>query len=389
MLYNTHSLQLGSHSNCGRTTPSLSDNLLPTSPLGSKTTCTQLTFDQVQSEEEFGNVDITDLVDRVTLPNGTTRQKPDVDVDHCRAVIQALQVSFFDIQTFRDITPAEFDLIESVFSKAGKHLFFKLYYIPDLSQIFVMTLHPIHEASIVFLSEGSHAFLVSHHLDCITPLFVFNSPIESDNNSITPDFPLNLELSYHPLEFPVPVWITECGFNQTQIGMESKLVVAVAISPEINTVFMISIHKSSLELSESDRPLFSLSKLQYTAFTLDTLPYDNKLTLIVIEDMTWIDIKSVNIFVFLCEEDGEFNFSKENTLPAWGSLVPLITMQLVTHMLNLAFKHLLVCIVDTMQENQDDNDRITYLHAKLEIITFPTNWSCLLQKIQASLYYTA
>ncbi|KAI9574059.1 hypothetical protein HD554DRAFT_2166914 [Boletus coccyginus] len=409
MLYDTLSLLLGSHSNCGRTTPSPSDNSSPTSPLGSKTTCTQSTFDQVQSEEEFDNVHITDLVDRATLPNETTRRTPDVDAgdnilfntnlsikqastvnaDHCRAVIQALQVPFFDIQTFRDVTPAEFDLIESVFSEGGKHQSFKLYYIPDLSQIFAMTPRPIHEAPIVFLSECSRALLVPHRLDRITPLFLFNSPIESDNNSVTPDFRLDLELSYRPLEFPVPVWIVECGFSQTRIGMERKLAAAVAISPEIDAAFMISIRKSSLKLPESDHPLFSLPKLQRTAFTPDTLPHDNKLTPIVVEGVTWIDIKSVNISVFLRGEDGEFNFSEGNALSARGSLVPLMTMQPVTHMLNLASRRLLVRIADTMQENQDDDDRIAHLRAASETVTFPADWSCLLQKIQASLYYTA
>jgi hypothetical protein len=118
--YGTLSLLLGSHANCGRTTRSPSDNSSPTS-LDSKTICTQSTFDQAQPEEEFDSVHITDcctLVDEATPPNETTRQTPDVDsgdnipfnttsstkqpstidTDHCRAIIQALQVPFFDNQ---------------------------------------------------------------------------------------------------------------------------------------------------------------------------------------------------------------------------------------------------------------------------------------------------
>jgi hypothetical protein len=100
--------------------------------------------------------------------------------------------------------------------------------------------------------------------------------------------------------------------------MIRKLAAAVAMSPEIDAAFMISIRESSLRLPEPNHPLFSLPKLQRTAFTPDTLPHDIRLTPIVVEGVTWINIKSVNIFVFLRGADGKFNFSMENALSAQG-----------------------------------------------------------------------
>jgi hypothetical protein len=58
-------------------------------------------------------------------------------------------------------------------------------------------------------------------------------------------------------------------------------------------------------------------------------------------------------------------------------------------MLDLASRRLLLRMADVMEQGRDDDSRINSLRTASEDVTFPVEWSHLLERIQASLYHTA
>ncbi|KAG6371018.1 hypothetical protein JVT61DRAFT_10739 [Boletus reticuloceps] len=53
-----------------------------------------------------------DVSNEATLSTlSSTKPAPAIDVDHCLTIIQVLQDSFFEIQTFNDVTPEGFQFI--------------------------------------------------------------------------------------------------------------------------------------------------------------------------------------------------------------------------------------------------------------------------------------
>lgn len=178
-----------------------------------------------------------------------------------------------------------------------------------------MTPRPIHEVPIKFLADSCHTLLAPYHFPCLTPQICFNDPIESSSGIVIPDFHITLEPDYQAIKFPIPLWIAECSFSQTRAGMQHKLEKAAAMFPQIDTALMVSIREaSSGRLPKADDPLFSHPELPRTAFAPASLPHASALHPIVVENIVWINVRSVTVYVFLRGEDGKFDFTDGNPL---------------------------------------------------------------------------
>jgi hypothetical protein len=181
-----------------------------------------------------------------------------------------------------------------------------------------MTPHPIHEIPIEFLADCCRALLAPYNFPRLTPRFRFNYAIKSANGTVIPDFRLDLEPGYQVAQLPMPVWIMECGFSQARTAMECQLEKAAAMFSGIDVAVMISIRESGLRLPGIEHTLFSRPALEYTAFTPALPPPPGSLPPIVIQNIVWVNVKAVNVYVFLRGEDGRFDFSEGNPLSARG-----------------------------------------------------------------------
>ncbi|KIJ18388.1 hypothetical protein PAXINDRAFT_8641 [Paxillus involutus ATCC 200175] len=71
---------------------------------------------------------------------------------------------------------------------------------------------------------------------------------------------------------------------------------------------------------------------------------------IVVGGVTWVEIKSIKLHVFLQGDNSNFNFSGNGPLCAQGSASPNMQMDTVNQLLNLATKHLFLKITSMMEE---------------------------------------
>lgn len=179
-----------------------------------------------------------------------------------------------------------------------------------------MTPHPIHEIPIEFFADSCRSLLAPHHVPRLPLRFRFNYPIKSAAGTVVPDFHLDLEPEYKLAQLPIPVWIMECGFSQTREGMKRKLKKATTMNLGIDAAMMISIREGELELPEAGHPLLSSSPaLEYEAFVPAEWPLPDTLPPVRVENMVWVRIKAVNIYLFLRGEDGAFDFEHEDGKP--------------------------------------------------------------------------
>lgn len=161
--------------------------------------------------------------------------------------------------------------------------------------------------------ECIHEFLAPYCQPHIAYDIHLNTMLESLKNLIQPDFHLDLYPCYHPIAFGILIWVSKCGFSQAHPAIECQLQIAAKLTPQMDATFMIFIHESTNKPPPPNNPFCSHFELNCSAFAPDTLPNGNTLLPIVIKNITWLDIRSINICVLLCGEDGKFGFKNGST----------------------------------------------------------------------------
>ncbi|KAG6379554.1 hypothetical protein JVT61DRAFT_10054 [Boletus reticuloceps] len=253
------------------------------------------------------------------------------NTNHCSAIIQALQVQDHstELQTFNNVTPKEFEYISD---KRSDWVCFYL---------LIMTLNCISTTGSTTMPDfyillrwlplpfmngpSSHSIIAWESLQHPTTLAIFvfaNSQIEGNKKGVILDLQLDLTAYYETAEEPV-------GTRQN--------------APTIDAVFMINI---------------SSSFICYLHIPIQDLPLA-KLSPIVVGNVTWADIKSIELMVFIRTDNGKFNLKIHSGNPhvACGLLHPNISVEHVTSLLDIAARHLFTTITGTdIMENHHDND---------------------------------
>ncbi|KIJ09620.1 hypothetical protein PAXINDRAFT_17296 [Paxillus involutus ATCC 200175] len=110
---------------------------------------------------------------------------------------------------------------------------------------------------------------------------------------------------------------------------------------------------------------------------------------VVVGGVSWVEIKSIKLHVFLRGEDGNFDFLGESPLCAQGSVFPNMQMDTVNQLLNLATKRLFFKITSMMEAVQANHAKIHPLQQASAMASFPCEWSSLLRATFHSLSDTA
>ncbi|KIJ09207.1 hypothetical protein PAXINDRAFT_17702 [Paxillus involutus ATCC 200175] len=168
-------------------------------------------------------------------------------------------------------------------------------------------------------------FRLSNDMD-VTVIINSNLTISDGDFEVVPDFRLSLRSMHnHGGQALIPWWVGECGFSST----------------------------------------------------VTTMLYP-----VVVGGVSWVEIKLIKLHVFLCGEDGNFDFSGEGPLCAQG-------MDTVNQLLNLATKQLFLKITSMMEEVQANHAKIRPLQQASTTASFPCKWSSLLRAAFHSLSDTA
>jgi len=165
-----------------------------------------------------------------------------------------------------------------------------------------MVPYHIHEVPFQHFSACIHKLLASLSLnedDDITCSMHFNLAIGNEDTTVIPDLHLDLCLHHPPGAHAILFWVEECGFSSIQTEMERQLMLVANIIPEMDVAIMVSICEVYHDLPPRDHPLHSLPALSCTAFMPTVTPSAYSLDPIVVEGITWLEIKSVTFCVLL------------------------------------------------------------------------------------------
>jgi len=152
---------------------------------------------------------------------------------------------------------------------------------------------------------------------------------------------------------------------------------------------MVSISEANQTLPPYDHPLHSLPALSRDAFTPVVAPQERLLEPVVVNDITWLEVKSIIVRVFLRGPDGKFNFGERGPLFAQGSLYPDVQMDAVNSIFDTAVRRLVLHISRMMGTIGADPIKISRLQAESETASFPADWPRLVRDLQDSVYDTA
>ncbi|KAF8837999.1 hypothetical protein BDN67DRAFT_982859 [Paxillus ammoniavirescens] len=293
------------------------------------------------SKDDFGNgpvSDLTALANEVTPPdqrlvqaavrptshNNTiaphtgflTQALQSASANRCLDIIKALQGPFYHKLVFDNVTPEEYNTLSLLISKDHR-----LIYHPDLSQLVAMVPYEIHELAMNNFSERVHnllqPFQLSDDMD-VMAIVNGNLAISDRDFEVIPNFHLSLRsLHNYGGQALIPWWV---DFDHTT-----------------------------------------------SIVTLDP---------VVVGDVTWVEIKSIKLHIFLRGDDGNFDFSGKGPLCAQGSVFPNMQMDTINQLLNLATKCLFLKITSMMEEASTT-------------ASFPCEWSSLLHAAYHSLSNTA
>ncbi|KAH0825747.1 hypothetical protein J3R83DRAFT_8787, partial [Lanmaoa asiatica] len=268
----------------------------------------------------------------------------------------------------------------------------RLVYDTSFHNLVAMAPYPIHETPFQHLSKRVDKFLKQLSLDEDDDIgcgFHFNLALDSEDAAIIPDIRLDLRPLHHPGFRPIPFWVGECGFSSNQTEMERQLTSAAATVPEMDVAIMVSIREANRALPPYDHPLHSLPPLPRDAFTPVVAPRGRSLVPVVVNDITWLEVKSIIVRVFLRGPDGKFNFRKRGPLFAQGSLYPDVQMDAVNSIFDTAVRRLVLQISRMMVIIEADPVKISRLRAESETASFPADWPRLVRDLQNSVYDTA
>ncbi|KAI5981122.1 hypothetical protein EDD15DRAFT_2380332 [Pisolithus albus] len=329
----------------------------PTSLLDSSTSSAPSTPEQVHPE---------DFADLHILDNSPFVDTDPPSFDHCLAIIRALQLPFVDSRVFNNVTPEEFVEIVSMSSDYRRYQTpAELLHSPEACQVVEMAPYPIHEAPRIQSFAGRIRYFLDnnslgtddaphgHH-----PVLNFNLAIEDDESptTIIPDLRLDLRPQFLS---PLPIWVMECGFS-------SKLPHICRHHPRVGR---------------------RVDDFYPRAF-MPTPPHRYSFRPVVVEDVNWISVALVTFQISLRERDGRIQFG-EGPLCAQGQLYPDLDMHKVDELLDLAAQRLLLRAADLEAEAGAAPDRVAHLRHLSTTATFPSDWTLLLDELQAAVWQTA
>ncbi|KAF8836718.1 hypothetical protein BDN67DRAFT_1014450 [Paxillus ammoniavirescens] len=215
-----------------------------------------------------------------------------------------------------------------------------------------------------------------------------NLTISDGDFEVVPDFCLSLRsLHNYGGQALIPWWVGECGFSLTVTTMLCQLGAAAEMAPEMDLALMISIREKKRKPPPYRHALQTSPKLHHSDFdhTTSIVTLDP----IVMGGVTWVEIKSIKLHIFLQGDDGNFDFLGEGLLCAQESVFPNMQMDTVNQLLNLATKHLFLKITSMMEEVQANCTKIRPLQQASTTASFPCKWSSLLCTAYHSLSDTA
>lgn len=148
---------------------------------------------------------------------------------------------------------------------------------------------------------------------------------EEDSQNVRLDMRLDLEPRYGTFGNPITIWVGESGYSGSLDEMERKLNQTVQNAPSINAAFMIAIQNSESSFPRQHH-LLSECPLTISAFSGPLIRPVTALTEVKVGDIVWGAIQSVEIFVFIRGNNGEFDFKvrNENPLAARGVSMPAL-----------------------------------------------------------------
>ncbi|KIJ18241.1 hypothetical protein PAXINDRAFT_9322 [Paxillus involutus ATCC 200175] len=188
----------------------------------------------------------------------------------------------------------------------------------------------------------------------VTEIVNGNLAISDRDFEVVPDFCLSLRsLHNYGGQALIPWWVGKCGLSSTVTTMLCQLGAAAEMAPEMDLI-----------------PKLHRSDFNHTTPVVTLDP-------IVVGGVTWVEIKSIKLHIFLRGEDGNFNFSGEGLLCAQGSVFPNMQMDTVNQLLNLATKCLFLKITSMMEEVQANHTKIHPLQQASTTASFPCKWSSL------------
>lgn len=204
--------------------------------------------------------------------------------------------------------------------------------------------YEIHEAPIRHFARQIQEALWIHGLhkdEQIACEVNLNTAIRKGSTVVVPDFGLELRPLHKVALEPIPFWVGECGFSSTRSHMEYQLKAVLDVIPEIDALFMISVREEKRDLPPIHHPLHAARELSRSAFSPSTTP-DKYFQPVVVEGITWIEVKSVTINLFLRGSNGEFNFKKRGEAYAVGVSGTIIFIHSSSTVANTSFLRLCI-----------------------------------------------
>ncbi|KAF8436856.1 hypothetical protein L210DRAFT_3505622 [Boletus edulis BED1] len=290
----------------------------------------------------------TDLTYEPTLPS--SKAATDTNSDHFSAILQALQDYGFELQSFDNLTLEEYQLIAH---ERSNHIYPK------------SPLEPYHHPELDFSLLPNSSLKGKNRKSCIPDIHV----------DILPHF-------HGQLGETTTVWLGECGFSQSYRNMQDKLKRVTTENLTINTLFIIAIRELGKAKRRNIQSLHSLAMkpphLPMEAFSSQVIFSIMTLKPIMVGDVKWTAIQSVNIYVFRRWLDRTFDFANRSE----NLLYLGIVVHNITKLFNTASGQLLDTIADIMELYDSDQAIIKHLHNQVTTVSFPIDWNQFLLDIQ-------
>lgn len=184
-----------------------------------------------------------------------------------------------------------------------------------------MVPYQIHEVPFQHLTKIMHQLFHDLSLDHSSGVIwntYLNCRIQEDTTVIVPDMHLDLRPRRPPGVPAIPFWVGECGFSSLQPEMEHQVNTVASIVPELDVGITFAIREQKYFAPPETHPLRTLPRLFRHAFEPLNPPNVGSLKAVIVKDVTWIEIKSVTVRVFLRRPDGTFNFKEKGSFYAQG-----------------------------------------------------------------------
>ncbi|KAG1886588.1 hypothetical protein F4604DRAFT_1542733, partial [Suillus subluteus] len=266
----------------------------------------------------------------------------------------------------------------------------RMSYFPHRMALIIYSPHPVHEQTTsemsFTISQALHSILYNRTLlkTCVSS----NSRIYSEDIFTIPDMQLTMTPTTAVAAETQLLWMVESGFTQSRTAIMAKMGDVLLSHEELVLMLMILIKekkKYASPAAESDawnQTREEGSVRTYSAFA-PACTADKLFRPVVAMEHEWIDIESIEYFVWIKSGDQRIDINADPT--AHGTLFPNINMDDVTNALNRGMDRVKATMSRTLDTIESDVDHQHLLTPS----TLAFNWELDLSFMSVAVYQTA